>query len=381
MGSLDVDHAVDTGAAGWISYAHWVRDALALMRSGTPGKIGLFESSVPEPSAMLASTVAAAFRHGPPASYQSVFMRSNPDVVARLSERYGVPNQNIFCTTGATTSVSLLYRSLLTMGDRVLIEKPGFDIFANCAYDVDVEPHFFERPAPNFEISVERVLAELHPRTRMVVISDIHNPSGRIANQGVLNKLADELLGRGIFLMIDEVYRDYAGDEDGPLAPDWHPNIIRVSSLTKTFGLSTLRCGWIVADTELLAKVRAHAELAEFGVSKLAHSVAAEVLAQSDDYDNWRREHMKAAKPAAARRARRSEANRSEARDAETRRRRVARAEEPRWTARVLLQLYRLHRLHRRRALFRRQKMLRSLASSIKSRACSRNRSSAPRSR
>ncbi|WP_084421406.1 pyridoxal phosphate-dependent aminotransferase [Henriciella litoralis] len=292
-----MDQYSESEQAEWFSYAHWVRDALALMRSGTPGKIGLFESSVPEPTAMLASTIANSFRLGPPSSYQSVFMRSNPVIVEHLAERYQVPAETIHCTTGATSGVSLIYRSLLTKGHMALIEKPGFDIFTNCAHDADIESHFFERQGPDFAISVEAVIASLKPRTKMVVISDLHNPSGKSTGKETLERLAEALDERGIFLLIDEVYSDYCEVFEGRIDPHKHSNVLRVSSLTKTFGLSTLRCGWIIAHPDLLKPIRVRAEMADFSVSKLSHSVAAQVLLEHEQYDGWRRGHMEAARP------------------------------------------------------------------------------------
>lgn len=299
MGTGSLNKLNEPGKKQWLSYAHWVRDAAALMRTGAPGKIGLFESSVPEPTAMLANTIAGAFRAGPPAAYQSVFMRSHPDIVARLANRYGVARENVFCTTGATATISLVYRSLLESGDQVLIEKPGFDIFANCARDAGLESHFFDRAAPDFDVSVEKVIGALTPETRMVVLSDLHNPSGKSVSLPVLKHLAEELELRGVYLLIDEVYSDYSEVYSERIDPAQHRNVMRVSSLTKTFGLSSLRCGWLFAHTDILSHVRARFEFADFNVSKLAHAVAAQVLLEQEQYDGWRSDHMTAARPIA----------------------------------------------------------------------------------
>jgi len=282
-----------------MSYAHWVRDAITLMRSGKPGQVSLFESSVPEPSTMLAETTLRAFRSGAPLSFTSVFMRSHPDVVAHLASRYGVRAGNIRCTTGATTAVSLVYGALLSAGDTVLIEHPGFDIFANCALDAGLEFGFFHREAPHFEIIINEVLKALTPATRMVVLSNLHNPSGVSVSTEVLSALAKALDDRNVLLLIDEVYQDYAGVDSVGLDVERHPNVIRIGSLTKTFGLNALRCGWMFASGDVMQRLKAHCDRVDFGVSKLSHCVAAEVLASSGDYDTWRDSIMEASRPVA----------------------------------------------------------------------------------
>jgi aspartate/methionine/tyrosine aminotransferase len=282
-----------------ISYAHWVRDAITLMRSGKPGQVGLFESSVPEPSTMLAETTLRAFRSGPPLTFTSVFMRSHPDIVSHLATRYHVRAGNIRCTTGATTAVSLVYGALLSEGDTVLIETPGFDIFANCARDAGFEFGFFRRRAPHFDVIINDVLQALTPETRMVVLSNLHNPSGVLVETEVLAQLAETLNDRNVLLMIDEVYQDYAGIGAAGLDVERHPNVIRIGSLTKTFGLNALRCGWMFASGDVMSRLKAHCDRVDFGVSKLAHCVAAEVLANAHEYDTWRDSIMEASVPVA----------------------------------------------------------------------------------
>lgn len=295
MNGLD-DRSADSAR---ISYAHWVRDAIALMRSGPPGQVGLFESSVPEPSTMLAETTRRAFRAGPPLSFTSVFMRSHPDLVAHLASRYKVRAANIRCTTGATTAVALAYGALLSPGDAVLIEHPGFDIFANCAREAGLDIGFFRREAPRFEIIVNTVLNALTPSTRMVVLSNLHNPSGVSVATEVLVELARSLRDRGVLLLIDEVYHDYGGVETEGLDVERHPNVIRIGSLTKTFGLNAVRCGWLFASGDARIRLRDYCDRVDFGVSKLSHCVAAEVLANADAYDTWRDCIMGASLPVA----------------------------------------------------------------------------------
>lgn len=289
--------ASDNSDESILSFAHWVRDMLALMRSSAPDMIALFESSVPEPTAMLGDIIRDAFRDGYPETYQSVFMRNNPDLGEHLAARYGVAEESLLCTTGATTAISLIYGALLSPGDHILVEAPGFDIFTNMARDVGVHADFYRRNAPDFGISVDGVLEALRPETRLVVLTNLHNPSGAHVSDTVLAALADALAQRGVLLVLDEVYRDYLDGAGPGLDPIQHEHVLRISSMTKMFGLSTLRCGWIIAGRRILRRLRDYSDRTDFSVSKLSHSLAAEVFARAEAFDQWRGDQMRAARP------------------------------------------------------------------------------------
>ena len=78
------------------------------------------------------------------------------------------------------------------------------------------------------------------------------NP-GSFSARDVIARIARMCAERGAKLVVDEVYGDYAAAGGRPgTASQLSPNIIAISSLTKIYGLSTLRCGWIIASDELL---------------------------------------------------------------------------------------------------------------------------------
>ncbi len=279
------------------SYAAWMRSALGAISASQGAAISLLDSSVPEPVDLLRNTLADAFGHGLTARYTSAFVRGNPFVVAQLERRYDVDADSILCTTGATGALSLLYRAFLAAGDRVLVENPRFELFAGLAEALHVGLDSFDRDRCDFSLDPDRVARALHPRTRLIVVSNLHNPSGMLASTDALRRIARLADKQGALLIVDEVYREYAGAHMPPPAASLAHNIVSVSSLTKIYGLSTLRCGWVVAQPPLVARVRALHDEFEFGVSKLAHAVAALVLEQPEPYEEFSRSWVAAARP------------------------------------------------------------------------------------
>lgn len=269
------------------TYAQWVRGASRRIMQGLPDKpISLFDSSMDEPTDLLREIIEDAFSEPVTDRYTGVFTESNPFVVEALAARYAMRVENILCTTGATGALSLIYRAFLKRGDHVIAETPGFDIFADFAQAFGARVSTFIRRHPTFEIDLDAIMAKVETGTKFIVFSNLHNPSGALVEDNKLIALAEAAAARDVIVVVDEVYRDYA-NFGGPYATasKLHPNIVSISSLTKIYGLSTLRCGWIMADAGILRHLRAVGEKYDFGVSKLSHAVAALVLERAEVFD------------------------------------------------------------------------------------------------
>ena len=280
------------------TYSQWVRRMLSHAGSGQETPVRLFESSVPEPVELLSGLVGDSFGKATTSRYKSAFAGGNPFVKAKLAESYGVEEAGIVTTTGATGALSLIYRALLQPGDRVLIENPGFDLFAILAEAHGFGVDRFERAGPSFAIDPDAVDAAIGPDTRIVVISNLHNPSGFAIEEDVLRALGEIAERRGVMLVVDEVYLGYAGSSVKSAAQlDISPRVLSINSLTKIYGLSTLRCGWIVGDPKVVQPIHALSREVEFSISKLSHAIAALVLERPDAFRAWTDRIVAAARP------------------------------------------------------------------------------------
>ena len=280
------------------SYSSWIRRVIRAVRSERNLLVSLFDSSVPEPVEHLRRIMVEGFGATITSRYTSAFTSGNPYVVAQLARHYAVPADRIVCTTGATGALSLIYRAMLDPGDRVLVENPGFDLFHKIAETYGYGVDRFQRSGDDFAIDMDALAAAITPRTRLIVLSNLHNPSGMALSTETLAAIGALAEARGIHVIADEVYGDYI---DAPLRPppamQMSPAFISISSLTKSHGLSTLRCGWIVAAPEPIARIRALAEEIDFGVSNLSHAVAALVLEHPDMFEEYRADIMRRARP------------------------------------------------------------------------------------
>ncbi len=268
------------------SYGLWARELYRRMPLPAGARI-LFESTIDEPVTLLHDVAGRAFGRGMTDRFESVFGRGNPHLLAALAHRYGVEEAMIATTTGTSNALAQAMRALLVPGAHVLVETPRFDVLAEMARGVWAEVEDLPRTAPDFGLTPDDLRARLRPDTEMVVISNLHNPSGRWLTEDEVLALAAAAAEVGAWLLIDEVYADFARETPGRL--ESAPNLIRANSLSKVFGLYSLRCGWLIAEPHVITRIVAANANLEFGVSKLAHAVAALVLEQPEPFEaHWR---------------------------------------------------------------------------------------------
>lgn len=271
------------------AYSDWVR---ATMRVRPPSGevIVLFDSTIQEPAEELIEVVRDAFSTRITNRYVSAFDGGNPFAVEALCRRYDIDAERMIATTGATSAISLVMRTLAHPGDHVLIERPGFDLLTQMAKGAGLQVDDLPRRAPDFRVDLDELRGRLTPLTRLLLVTNLHNPSGAALAPGEVAAIAAAAAEVGALVVVDEVYGDFARDIFPMPAASLAPNIVTVSSLTKVFGLFALKCGWLIADPKVIHRIKDGAPEGDLGVSKLAHAVAAHVLEAPAVFEaHWRR--------------------------------------------------------------------------------------------
>lgn len=269
-------------------YHAWIRHAIALR--GDPKVVALFDSTIDEPVEALTETLRAAFWPSVTPRYVGVFGSGNRYMLEALVERYGRPSGSFIAASGATSAMGMALRSIAGPGDHVLIETPGFDLIERLSLETGAQVSAVRRRGPDFGIDLEDLRAALRPETKAFVITNLHNPSGAYLPPETLRQIAAELARVGAMLIVDEVYRDFARSESSASSADLADNIVAVSSLTKVFGLFTLKAGWLTAAPDLLEAIRQANPEGDYSVGKLSHAIAALVVERPAPYEaHWTR--------------------------------------------------------------------------------------------
>ncbi len=170
-----------------------------------------------------------------------------------IATRYRVPQECVVTATGTSLANHLALAAVTEAGDEILVEQPTYDPVLSAAQYLGLRIRRFQRPADrNFEIDLEDLERNLTPLTRLIVLTDMHNPSGALCPESVLKELAELARKSGAYVVVDEVYREMLFEDQPRSAFHLDPErFIITTSLTKAYGLSGLRCGWLLAPAHL----------------------------------------------------------------------------------------------------------------------------------
>jgi aspartate/methionine/tyrosine aminotransferase len=173
-----------------------------------------------------------------------------------IARRYGTDARCVTTATGTSGANFLVYAALLDPGDDVLVERPGYDPLLGAPRMFSTRTVRFERTFESgFALDPDRVARAMTPRTKLIVITHPHNPTGVAADRVALEEIGRIAERAGAHVLVDEVYRDVTGDTS-PAMGARGGVFVTTSSLTKSYGLSSLRAGWVIASEEVTYRVR-----------------------------------------------------------------------------------------------------------------------------
>jgi aspartate/methionine/tyrosine aminotransferase len=179
-----------------------------------------------------------------------------PPLQERLAKKCGVPTEWVVAATGASMADHLAMAGVIEAGDEVLIEQPAYDPLVAAAEYFGAAIRRFPRSFENqFAVEPREVERTITPRTRLVVLTNLHNPSGARVPEAILQEIGEIARSRGARVLVNEVYLDMVFDEAPRSAIHLGEHFLVTSSLTKTYGLSGLRCGWILAASQLAERM------------------------------------------------------------------------------------------------------------------------------
>jgi aspartate/methionine/tyrosine aminotransferase len=262
--------------------------------------VNLALSASPEPVDRLHSDIRRAFCERRLSGASLALGWGDPRVREAVGRAYGVAPERVFPTTGCSNALVLAYRAFARAGDHILLETPGYPPLALGAAAFGLRVGSIERRGEDFSIDLDRLEAALRPDTRLIVVTNLHNPSGAKLDDDLLSRLADVAGSRGIRVVVDEIYRDFTTGEVTRPAASIADCFVSLNSLTKVYGLGTLRCGWIVASEEAMQQLRFHYANFDGGVSPLTHAIAANVIESLEDYRRLATDRVSENRPVAA---------------------------------------------------------------------------------
>ena len=168
-----------------------------------------------------------------------------------------VAPESVVLTEGTSMANHLALAALFAPGDEVLIEEPTYELLLSTALYLGASVRRFRRRFEDaYEIDPHEVARNITAKTRLIVLGNLHNPSSQLTGVNTLRAIGDLAREAGARVLVDEVYLEVLHHPRAPTSLHLGDHFVATSSLTKGYGLSGLRCGWILAEPELAHRIR-----------------------------------------------------------------------------------------------------------------------------
>lgn len=168
----------------------------------------------------------------------------------------GVTQERVFASLGTSLANHMAMAAVLEDGDRVLIEEPTYELLVSNALYLGADVVRFPRRADrDFAVDPAEIERRITPGTKLVVLTNLHNPTSAYTGEETLLRVAGLARKVGAKVLVDEVYLDAYSVERPRSSALLGDDFIVTSSLTKVYGLSGLRCGWVLAGPPLVKKM------------------------------------------------------------------------------------------------------------------------------
>ena len=170
------------------------------------------------------------------------------------SRHYGVPPECVFATASCSYANAMALLTELGAGDDALVEAPCYSVLRHLVGLAGARALELPRRFENgYRVDLDDVRRAWTPRTRLIAITNLHNPSGVLLAPAEIDAIADFAAERDAAVLVDEVFLDFAPGARTAFAPG--KNRIVTTSVTKAYGLGGIRIGAAFADPERVERM------------------------------------------------------------------------------------------------------------------------------
>ncbi len=206
-----------------------------------------------------------------------------PDLRKLIADRYGLGPERIFISNGATMGIFLACAASIEPEDEVLLEAPNYEPLYRIPQRLGATIKIFERRFDRgWQIDLEEFERRVSRRTKAVLMTNLHNPSGVGTNPDKMLTIGQIARDHGARVIVSEAYLDSCFEAGHRPAVSFGDHLVSIGSLSKVYGLGGLRVGWIAASEEVIRRIHVIQDYIAGGISGASQSLALRALAKAD---------------------------------------------------------------------------------------------------
>jgi aminotransferase len=205
--------------------------------------------------------------------------------------------EEIIVTCGSKEALLLAFLTLTDPKDEVIIPDPGYLAFRPMIETIGAKaislPLLEEE---NFQINIERLKKLITKKTKVIVINTPSNPLGSVLKRKVLEELADLLVEKKIFALVDEAYEKLVYDKAKHISlaslNGMKDYVVTTQTFSKTYAMCGFRVGYAIAKKEIIKEMREFKVCTTISAPTISQLAAIEALRGSRKYvEKMRKEY------------------------------------------------------------------------------------------
>ena len=207
-------------------------------------------------------------------------------IIAKLKRDNGLTygRNEIIVSCGAKHSIYNLMQAMLNLGDEVIIPSPYWVSYPEQVKLADGVPVIVPTDeSTNFLTTAAQIESRLTPQTKMVIVNSPSNPTGAVYTPSALRDISDLCVGRGIYLMSDEIYEKilYTGSEfvsSASFSDAARKMTITINGFSKAHSMTGWRLGYAAADLDIVAAMSKIQDQSTSNPTSIAQAAGVEAL-------------------------------------------------------------------------------------------------------
>lgn len=204
-------------------------------------------------------------------------------LVKALSQHHQMPEDHIIVNNGLDAVITTIGMTFINLGDEVIFGNQTFPAYRNITNKMGgscVEVALNE----SFELDLQAFANAITPKSKLIFVCNPNNPTGTMNTAAQVEQLIRQT-PENVLIVLDEAYFDFADSAEYPnsipMVKD-HPNVIVLRTFSKIMGLAAVRCGYAIANPEIIAAIDKVRE--PFPVNRIAQAGALASLQDMEFY-------------------------------------------------------------------------------------------------
>ena len=170
-----------------------------------------------------------------------------------LAREVSLTAEDVLVTSGAASALFIVATTFLRKGDQIVVAKPNYATNIETPRAIGADVSFLNlRFEDGFDFEISALEKLITSKTKLISLTYPHNPTGALIDKEKLLAIVELVERKGIYLLMDETYREMCFVEKLPVGATLSDKVISITSVSKSFGLPGIRIGWILCKNKQL---------------------------------------------------------------------------------------------------------------------------------